>query len=80
MQNDLAAKWQRVHQTFFFNEIETFAQEVNQLGKKYRIIQLNTWADALRQQAQNFDMENLPKTLAYFPEMLKQMQTLEECE
>ncbi len=79
MENDLVVKWNRVHKTFFFKEIEDFAKEVDQLGKKFQITQLKTWAGTLLQQSQNFDMANLPKTLDYFPKMLQDMQKLGKC-
>ncbi len=79
MEKDLAVKWSKVHKTFFFKEIEDFAKEINQLGKKFQITQLKAWAGALLQQSQNFDMEKLPKTLDYFPKMLQDMQKLGEC-
>ncbi len=78
MENDLMAKWDRIHETFFFKEIEDFAKEINDLGKKFKITQLETWAGVLLRQSQDFDMEKLPKTLGYFPKILKDMQRMVE--
>jgi len=80
MEEELAPKWQRLHNTFFFQEIESFAEEVNQLGRKFQIPLLQSWAELLRQQSKHFDIEKLPATLNGFPMLLKEVQRFEQAD
>ncbi|MCP4346882.1 MAG: response regulator [Desulfobacterales bacterium] len=71
LKNEITDKWNRVKSTFYFNEIEEFADEVKELGKKYDSEILINWGDDLSRQSKSFDMERLPKTLDYFSEIMK---------
>jgi len=71
LNGDLLEKWQNLRHSYIFNEIEDFADAVNQLGRHYQFPPLAVWGSRLFNQAQNFDMEKLPVTLEQFPELLK---------
>ncbi|MCP4109065.1 MAG: response regulator [Desulfobacteraceae bacterium] len=71
LENEITDKWSRVKTTFYFNEIEEFANEIKELGKKYDSDILVNWGDDLYRQAKCFDMERLPGTLDYFYEIIK---------
>jgi hypothetical protein len=43
------------------------------LGKKYKMAVLSGWANDISVQADNFDMEKLPGTLEYFPELVEKI-------
>jgi signal transduction histidine kinase/DNA-binding NarL/FixJ family response regulator len=80
MEEELAPKWHRVHNTFFFQEIECFAEEINQLGRQFQIPHLQSWAGMLLQQSRHFDIEKLPETLNGFPLLLKKMQQFKQAD
>jgi len=71
LNGELLEKWQNLRHSYIFNEIEDFADAVNQLGRLYQVSALTSWGASLFNQAQNFDMEKLPVTLEQFPELLK---------
>ncbi len=73
LKNEMADKWNRVKTSFYFNEIEDFAIETSELGVLYDVGMLADWGADLFQQARNFDMEKLPETLEYYPEMIKEI-------
>jgi PAS domain S-box-containing protein len=52
--------------------IET-AEELLNIAAQYHCHILADWANTLKSQAELFDLENLPKTLAYFPLLLEQL-------
>lgn len=74
LNGDLLEKWQNLRHSYIFNEIEAFADAINQLGRHYQFPPLAIWGSRLFNQAQNFDMEKLPVTLEQFPEQLKQIE------
>ncbi|MCP4106407.1 MAG: PAS domain S-box protein [Desulfobacteraceae bacterium] len=73
LENEMTEKWNNVKTRFYFNEIEVFANEIRELGAFYRVDILTNWGDDLLQQAKSFDMERLPKTLDYYPDMIKKI-------
>ncbi|MEJ2037621.1 MAG: ATP-binding protein [Desulfosarcinaceae bacterium] len=76
IENELGAKWEHIRKTFIFKEIKTFAEEIYQLADRYGFSGIQPWAESLQQQSRNFDMEQLPKTLALFPEICRKIRKL----
>lgn len=59
-------KWENIRNTFIFNDITKFANEIIQLAKTYQANKLLNWAKELQEHANNLDMEKLPGTLNFF--------------
>jgi hypothetical protein len=55
------------------SEINTFSQEVRATGERYELPALTTLREILSRQAETFDIEELPKTLDYFPQLVKEI-------
>ena len=70
-------KWEIAKNSGFFNEIEEFANEILEFCKKYKFKMLEKWAIDLKQQATNFEMEKLPKTMEIFPEIIHQLKQID---
>lgn len=76
LENEMTDKWTKVKTTFYFNEIEDFANEIREMGTAYNVGILSNWGDDMFHQTKSFDMERLPDTLGYFPEIIKQIRDL----
>jgi len=63
--------WKGIRETFIFQEMETFAEKAISLGKEHAVTALEQWGHCLRNQAEHFDMENLPETIDVFPRILE---------
>ncbi|MCP4146690.1 MAG: response regulator, partial [bacterium] len=74
LNENIMPKWKKTQACFIFEEIESFALEVKEMGKRYKLELLVDWADVVLHQAEIFDMEKMPETLAYFPELIKQLE------
>ncbi|MCP4149280.1 MAG: PAS domain S-box protein, partial [bacterium] len=70
LESQLIENWKDINKRFIIDEIETFAGEINRMAQNYGYSPLGEWGGLLIEQTQNFDMENLPKTLAQFPEII----------
>lgn len=76
LDTEITDKWDHIQKTFIFKEIEYFADELDQLAGRFELMPVQSWAEALKQQSRNFDMERLPKTLAFFPQMRQTIRKL----
>ena len=70
MQCDFLPRLKSLHDTFIIGDIECFAQEIEEVSRKYRIDALTRWARELSMQVEQFDMERIPGTLRKFSEMI----------
>ena len=73
LENELTDQWNRVYNRFIMNEIIVFAQHIMDLGERYHLPVLSTLGETMARQAEVFDMDNLPDTLEYFPELVQKI-------
>jgi len=73
LENEVKNKWEEATKAFIISGIKDFAVEMESLGKKYRLAIISGWANELSIQAENFDMEELPKTLKYYPKLVEKI-------
>jgi len=76
LEGECMKDWQKINQTFFVDEIETFARTVRRWGEKYDLDILSHWGEQLMDQLVSFDMEKIPGTLNAFPEVIKEIKNL----
>jgi len=76
LENQFTGDWKRISDVFILDDVETFAVGIINLGNQYRLNILTQWGDKLLKEIRNYDMENSPITLAYFPELLKKINAL----
>ena len=77
LKGDLYKTWEETSQQFIFTDIEHFGETMIQLGKDHQVNMVVSWGKKLIDQAQNFDMETLPETLAAYPELIKTLERKE---
>jgi PAS domain S-box-containing protein len=76
LKGDITDNWKKINETFFVDEIETFARDVKKLGQDYRLDMLFNWGERLMNQVRSFDMDKLPGTLNRFPALIKKIERL----
>jgi len=64
-------EWEEIKDTFFFNDIEIFAQKMKSIGSFYQVNELHLWASELYEQSIQFNMEKLPNTLDKFKDVVQ---------
>jgi CheY-like chemotaxis protein len=65
--------WPRLCKTRAMSEIEAFAQRLRRWGEEGHWPALRSYAEALDQQVQEFDLSRLPQTLQRFPEVIESL-------
>ncbi len=70
--------WQTLHKTMIMKDLRKFAQRLQQWGKDYQCQLLAEYATSLNHQIRQFDGENLSKTVEYFPELRRSIESIIE--
>jgi len=65
--------WQEISAIMILDNIEEFGTKMEEMGKEYNYPPLGLWGKRLKNQAQMIDMDSLPKTLNYYPEIIKEL-------
>ena len=76
LEGRMKGKWERAEKVFIISDIKDFAAEAGELGKKYGLKILTSWADEISSQADSFDMEKLPGSFKYYPELIEEVKKL----
>lgn len=76
LQRDFMGPWNGIREAFIFQDMEAFAQNIISLGKGYAVGTLEQWGCRLKNQAEQFDMENLPGTVDAFPKILESISSI----
>ncbi len=71
LDGELYQVWKELCDVLFIDDIEKFGKKVKQVARKFNYHHLEKWADRLTDQAAMFDMEELPKTLKEYKEIIK---------
>jgi signal transduction histidine kinase/FixJ family two-component response regulator len=64
-------KWQELNYMIEIDSIETFAEQLIQLGKKHHASHFIHYAENLQELTESFDIDGIEQTLEAFPEMVK---------
>ncbi len=73
LEEDVMPIWENVSRNRILTEIEEFADMVRDLGEAQEDETLIAWAETLKKQTSEFDMEKFPETLASFPRILEKL-------
>jgi len=68
--------WLNLKEAIIIDEIKKFGGQIKELARKYKYNPLYTYGETLERQAQRFDMQNLPASLNYFPDMVEKLSQL----
>lgn len=73
LESEVYEQWENAKKKFIINEIEDFAKHIIEIGEEFKEAHLQEWGSRIKQYAESFDMEELPKTLENFPEILAKL-------
>ena len=76
MQREFEPRWRAVSRHYHIQEMEQFARDMHEAAVKGDYPPLVHWSERLIEEAGNFDMENIPRTLEQFPVHLRKLQEL----
>ena len=78
LENEIFVKYGKLKKEFIINDIEDFAEEMQELGNKYSAGLLSDWGKKLSIQSNNFDLENLTVTFEEFGPILNKIKSFQE--
>jgi len=70
LRTEQTGAWPELCQTLELAPVEEFATRLRTLGESYRATALQLYGQALFDQAQQFDLDRLPKSLEAFPQLI----------
>jgi CheY-like chemotaxis protein len=73
LETEVFIKYGKLKKEFIINDIEDFAEEIQELGSKYNAGMLSDWGKKLSIQSNNFDLENLTSSLNEYENILKKI-------
>ncbi|MBF0102480.1 MAG: response regulator [Desulfobacterales bacterium] len=76
LENEIMQSWSLMKEMFIMDEVEQFAKRIQDIGDRYKLKILINWGEELYQQVKNFDMEKLPQTFEYYPELVHKIKQL----
>ncbi len=80
MKGKITHHWQKTSKRFVLTEIEELAEEVRQLGDRYGVANLKEWGAQLLKEKQRFQMTQVERTLAAFPQLIRDIEASVEKE
>jgi len=78
LDSDVRDEWKRIKDTFIFNDIEVFGGKIKAIGMTYKLYLLIEWGDKLVKESMSFNMESLPASLAFYPELVEIIKNLKK--
>ncbi|MCP4213639.1 MAG: response regulator, partial [bacterium] len=78
LEGELHARWEDIVGTFMLDEIEDFAKDIQDLGKRHQLFMLECWGEQLFREMTHFDLEKVEALLTSFPEVVKAVKNAAE--
>ena len=78
LQSEFVPRCERIKMVFIIDEIEDFAAEIKRLAEQYDVDILAAWGNKLSREIQDFNLDELPRTLDDFSALLKEIEMLLE--
>jgi len=76
LENDLTEIWKTAKQNGFFNDIETFGNQIKEMGEKYSLAILRQYGEDLIAHVSSFDIEQMNITLNNYPQLIEKIKSL----
>jgi CheY-like chemotaxis protein len=73
LQSEMQGDWNKHWETPNMDEAEALADQLKAWGEEYKSRELMNYADRLKRQVEEFDIENLPQTLFGFSDLIKSL-------
>ncbi|MCP4353174.1 MAG: response regulator [Desulfobacterales bacterium] len=78
MEKSFMPRWKELNDMLIMDDIETFAEELRDIGLKYKIGFLTEYSDTLNAQAQTYDVDVVEKIVAEFPLVIDKIKKIGE--
>ena len=78
LESELLPTYQNLTGVMKVGDIEKFESRISQLGKEYKVQRLIDYAGILKKFEQNFDIENIERTLSEFPAIIEALVQIKE--
>lgn len=78
LETDLYSIWKTFEQQQPLSEVEAFARKCRELGQKYELGILVSYGNRLLSAINNFDIDNMLKTIQEYPKLLNTFKTINE--
>jgi PAS domain S-box-containing protein len=75
-ENELASRWMMFEKKQPLREIQSFAQEIVNLGRSFKLGFISQYGEQLLSTIENFDVEEMRLKLDYFPDLLRQLKNV----
>lgn len=74
--NELTNRWKLFEKKQPLREIQSFAQEIVNLGRNFKLDFISNYGEQLLSTIENFDVEEMRLKLDYFPDLLSQLKNI----
>lgn len=74
--NELASRWMMFEKKQPLREIQSFAQEILNLGRSFKLGFISQYGEQLLSTIENFDVEEMRLKLDYFPDLVRQLKNV----
>ncbi|HLO58900.1 MAG TPA: PAS domain S-box protein [Bacteroidales bacterium] len=75
-ENELTNRWKMFEKKQPLRDIQSFAQEISNLGRSSKLDFIASYGDQLLSTIENFDIEEMRLKLDYFPDLIKQLKNI----
>jgi hypothetical protein len=75
-ENEMATRWKMFEKKQPLREIQSFAQEIINLGRSFKLNFLIQYGEQLLSTIENFDVEEMRLKLDYFPDLIRQLKNV----
>ena len=70
---EMTQRWENINELLILNEIEEFANNLEEVNRTYRSETLDGWLRQLREDLAVFDVERLQRTVSSFPALVEEI-------
>ncbi|MCP4213409.1 MAG: response regulator, partial [bacterium] len=76
LRKDYYTTWQSLKKTFFLDDLQQFAQDLEELGEGFKVPELKEWAGKLMRNVDNYDMQKVALTMKTFPGLIDRLEAM----
>ncbi|MCP4404074.1 MAG: response regulator, partial [bacterium] len=78
LEHDMTPVWEAVRQHGMFDEIEDFARQLKEFGKRYAVDMLEEFSHNVLTHVGNFDIDRIEASLGAYPQLIERLKKLQQ--